>query len=516
MNGRIYAFIRRSRITRHDLLSRVTRHASRFPVTHHSSLITPFCHSQPNPYLAPEMDVLLTYPDDGLRLFQSMVPLGLLSIATVIKEAGYTVKIIDFNHYRGNFAKDLAEWKPRMVGIGGTTPSRKKSFAIATKVKRALPQAIVVYGGVNASFTAHEVLEKVPEIDYIIMGEGELSFKRLCNKLLHQDADDLAAIPGLAFRRNGKIMLNPPKRIQDLSVLPIPDRDLLDGDYRLDMDFIPGQAEPIITSRGCPAMCNFCSASRMFPGGVRFRPMDQVGREIAYLLSRRKFNGLKVFDSTFTANRDHVLQFCETVKPFNLKWECEIRADTVDFDLLNTMKEAGCYYVNMGLESSDPARLKKIAKGISTGQALEVLADCRKLGILAKVFFTFGHPGQTWEECKTDIRFIRKHRKSIDFYAVTPGLKIYPGTRLEKEARQAGWISPDFSWVTSSPSRRNLFLLEPSDTVILFQKGLGPFRLLQIVLILLFSGLYSSREFMLRMIKEYFRGLGRRRAKIGL
>jgi anaerobic magnesium-protoporphyrin IX monomethyl ester cyclase len=451
------------------------------------------------------MQILLTYPSDGLRLFQSMVPLGLLSIGTVVKEAGYSVRIVDFNHYHGNFRKDLLAWQPRIVGIGGTTPSRMKSFRIAREVKKAIPDAIVVYGGVNATFTASEVLKKVPEIDYIIMGEGDLSFKALCDRILRQTGEIQTDIPGLAYRAGDQVILNPVERINDLSLLPIPDRDLLDGDYRLDMDFVKGLAEPIITSRGCPAKCNFCSASQMFPGGVRYRPMDQVGREIEYLLGRKKFDGLKLFDSTFTSNKEKVLRFCETVKPFNLKWECEIRADTVDFELLRTMKEAGCYYVNMGLESSDTERLKKIAKGISTDQALKVLADCRELGILAKVFFTFGHPGQTYKECKQDVQFIREHRKSIDFYAVTPGLRVYPGTRLEKETRETGLIAPNFSWVTSRASLRNLILLEPSNTVILFQKGLGPWRLLQIVLILLFSGLYSSREFMLRMIKEIFR-----------
>jgi len=434
-----------------------------------------------------------------------MVPLGLLSIGTVVRGAGYSVKIIDFNHYRGNFKKDLAYWKPGIVGIGGTTPSRMKSFAIARKVKQVLPDAIIVYGGVNATFTAREVLEKIPEIDFVIMGEGDLSFKTLCDSLLQPPHEIRKDIPGLAYRSGDRVILNPPKRINDLSVLPIPDRNLLEGDYRLDMDFIKGKAEPIITSRGCPAKCNFCAASQMFPGGERYRPMDQVGREIEYLVKRKKIDGLKVFDSTFTANRQQVLAFCETVKPFNLKWECEIRADTVDFVLLRTMKEAGCYYINMGLESSDAERLKKIAKGISTDQALKVLDDCRELGILAKVFFTFGHPGQTWKECRQDIQFIREHRNSIDFYAVTPGLKVYPGTRLEKEARAAGWLPASFSWVTSRTSLKNLILFEPSNTVILFQKGLGPWRLLQVILILLFDGLYSSREYMVRMVKELFR-----------
>jgi radical SAM superfamily enzyme YgiQ (UPF0313 family) len=456
------------------------------------------------------MDVLLIYPADGLRFFQSMVPLGMLSIATVIKEAGFSVRMIDMNHYRGNLSKDLREWKPAIVGIGGTTPSRIKSFRIAGKVKAASPETVVVYGGVNASFTAREVLENIPEIDYIIMGEGELSFRAFCDSLLRQSADKLQTIDGLAYRSEKGIILNPSKRISDLAALPFPDRDLLPGDYRLDMDFIPGIAEPLITSRGFPAICNFCSASRMFPGGVRYRPMDQVGKEIAYMMERRKFQGLKVFDSTFTAGREHVLNFCTTVKPFNLQWECEIRADTVDYELLKTMKEAGCYYVNMGLESSDADRLKKIAKGISTDQALKVMEDCRELGILIKVFFTFGHPGQTFKECKKDIQFIKKHRKHIDFYAVTPGLKVYPGTKLEKEARESGFLPPNFSWITSRPSLGNLLLLETSNTFILFQKGLGPLRLAQIVFILLVSGLYSTPEFMVRMIRENLKFLFRK------
>jgi hypothetical protein len=220
--------------------------------------------------------------------------------------------------------------------------------------------------------------------------------------------------------------------------------------------------------------------------------------------------GFKVFDSTFTSDRDHVLKFCEMIKPFNKQWECEIRADTVDKGLLKIMKEAGCYYVNMGLESADENRLKKISKGISTYQALQVMADCRELGILVKVFFTFGHPGQTFSECMEDVRFIRKNRKSIDFYAVTPGLRIYPGTRLEKEAREIGFLPSDFSWITSRPSVKNFLFLEFNNTFILFQKQLGALRLLWITLILFFSGLYSSREFMGRMLKENLRYLFRR------
>jgi len=448
------------------------------------------------------IDVLLVYPSDGMRLFQSMVPLGMLSIGTLLEDAGYKVWMVDFNHYRDNFKKDLLRWNPRLVGIGGTTPSRMKSSRLAQQIRTVLPDATIVYGGVNATFTAEAVLRQVSAIDFVITGEGEFSFMALCDKIMKGLGGDFRDIAGLAYRAQGQIVVNKAARIDDLAKLPFPRRDLVQGDYRLNLDFTGEKAEPIVTSRGCPAACNFCSASRMFPGGVRFRPMDQVRDEIEYLLSRSDFQGLKVFDSTFTAHRDHVMAFCEMVKPFGLKWECEIRADTVDPELLKVMKEAGCYYVNMGLESSDPVRLKKIAKGIQVEQGLQVLDWCREAGIYTKVFFTFGHPGQTWAECKRDIQFIRRHRRKIDFFAVTSGLRVYPGTRLEKEARTAGLIAPEFNWTTRARTWKNYLLFEPTDTLILFQPQLGAFRLMRVILKLFFSGLYSSPGFMWMMVKE--------------
>jgi anaerobic magnesium-protoporphyrin IX monomethyl ester cyclase len=453
------------------------------------------------------MDILLVYPSDGIRLFHSMVPLGLLSIGTVMKEDGYSVKILDINHYRGNFSRDLNRWQPRLVGIGGTTPSRMKSFRIARKVRKSLPGAFIVYGGVSATFTAREVLRDIPEIDYVIAGEGEFSFRSLCRHLLDGNPREAAGIAGVASRGPGGPVINPPGRIRDLSQLPVPDRSLLEGDYRLSLDFIRGKAAPVITSRGCPARCNFCSASQMFPGGIIYRPVEQVKGEIQILLKREKIAGIKVFDSTFTASRDYVMQFCEMIAPFKLLWECEIRADTVDRELLAAMKKAGCYYVNIGLETSDPQRLRKIAKGIHPRQVLDVLQLCRETGILTKVFFTFGHPGQTWKECLADVRFIREHRKKIDFYAITVGMRIYPGTRLEKEARQSGCLPADFEWTSPAFSPRNLLVGETADTAILFQPQLGSARLMLLIIILLSRRIYSSPGFMIRIMGENLRTL---------
>jgi anaerobic magnesium-protoporphyrin IX monomethyl ester cyclase len=448
------------------------------------------------------IDILLTYPHDGLRFFQSMMPIGLVSIGTVLKHAGYKVALIDFNHYSNDFQRQVKALSPKIIGIGGTTASRRASFLTARLTKKALPNATVVYGGINATFTAAEALSKIPEFDYVIKGEGELSFLRLCESLIRRVPDDLNSIPGLCWRSEEQIMENPASRIDDLSILPIPDRDLLGDNYSQEMEFLNGFGDFIMTSRGCPAACNFCSASRMFPGGIRLRPIDAVMDEIEYLLKRKNLAGIKLFDSTFTADRNHVERFCTRIKKFAIPWECEIRADTVDESLLRLMKESGCYYINVGMETSHQHHLKHIAKGISPNQVLTTLALCKKIGIHSKVFFTFGHMGQTFNECLQDIEFIETNKQNIDFFAVTVGMRVYPGTRLERESREMDIFDSRFSWVKNARNLKNLLIFEPADIPILFQKQLGPFNLFAILALLFLKKFIGTPMYLRRMVRE--------------
>lgn len=453
------------------------------------------------------IDILLTCPGDGLRLFHSMIPIGLVSIGTVLQKAGYRVAVIDFNHYDNDYQRQLQFLNPKIIGIGGTTPSRKSSFRTARISKQVLPDSVVVYGGINATFTAQDVLRDIPEIDFIIKGEAELSFLALCNSILRGSGLPDFSIPGLCYRKDAEIVENKPQRINDLSVLPIPNRDLLGDFYNLEMEFIGGPGDFVMTSRGCPTACNFCAASRMFPGGLRLRPIDSVMSEIEYLLSRKKLSGIKIFDSTFTADRGHVEEFCSRMKSVKIPWECEIRADTVDYDLLKLMKESGCYYINMGMETANQSHLRHIAKGITSEQVLDVLSICKKLDIRSKVFFTFGHLNQTFKECLDDIGFIEKNRDRIDFFAVTVGMRIYPSTRLEKECRERGIIKKSFFWTKTARKPGNFLIFEPGDIPVLFQKQLGPVRLMLILLILFSKRLICTERFLLKMTLENLTGI---------
>lgn len=280
------------------------------------------------------MPILLLWPSDGVRLFESMMPLGLASLGAMLEQNGFKVKIIDFNHFKGDFRDELRSLKPLLVGVGGTTATRKESFQIARIAKEVIPDCPVAYGGPHATFAYEDTLEHIPEIDYVIRGEAEYSLLALCKALQSGQKEGISSIPGIALRVEEKVLTRSPERIQDLSQIPAPARHLLGHAYPMTLDHTDIPADFIVTSRGCPVICDFCAASRLFPGGVRLRPMDQVRSEIVEILrTRPNVRGLKVFDSTFTAIRQHVLAFCDLMESLQLKWECEVRVDTVDFAL---------------------------------------------------------------------------------------------------------------------------------------------------------------------------------------
>jgi radical SAM superfamily enzyme YgiQ (UPF0313 family) len=458
----------------------------------------------------PEIDVLLAYPSDPVRLFDSLIPLGIASIAAVLEEHGYNVKVLDFNHHHGDFRMDLKRWNPKIVGIGGTTATRKGSFLTARLTKEMLPSVPVVFGGPHASFAATDTLSHVPEIDFVIKGEGEYPFLDLCNHFVRKMNVDVSALTGLCRRSNGGCIENPPSRIENLDDLPLPARHLFSGKYDLTLDFFKLSAEFIMTSRGCPACCTFCSASRMFPGGVRYRSVEHIRRELDEILREKHVPALKLFDSTFTSSPEHVEAFCDLIRPYNLSWECEVRADTVDHSMLLRMKQAGCVYINVGLETACRHLLARTGKNIHTEQVEACLAWCRDIGIKTKLFMIFGHPGQTFNECKADILYIKEHKRMIDFFATTVGMRVYPGTTLEASLKKADLIPGDFSWARYKAPLKNWLLFEPGDVLILDQPGLNFFHLLAVILLLAKQKTLTSGAYILKMLALNARLYGER------
>ncbi len=448
------------------------------------------------------MKVLAVYPDDpDLRFFEKMPPLGMLWVAGTLKRAGYEVQFID-QQVDDRCPMTLAEsMKPAITLIGGTSHSRFQSFDIATKIKLVAPETTTVFGGPHASFTAGDSLTFNPDIDVIVHGEGEYSCLELarCIDSGAHGTEALAMIAGISYRDNGNIVrtaVRPANR--DLDALGAPARELVPMErYQMEMDYIGLSGASLITARGCPVACTFCSASAMFGKSYRMRSIPLVVDEIEDLIQNYGVEGIKIFDSTFTLNRRHVIAFCQELKRrgINVPWECEIRVDTVDKQLLEMMREVGCYYVDVGVESGSQRVLDEcIGKKIKLTQAEQTLRWCNELDLLTKVFFTVGHPGETFDEAKQTTRFVNRNLKYTRIAGFHAGIKIYPGTYVEEFAKQNDLMPPDFNW--SKPylneDQRKLFR-SPDNVPILLQPGMGIDQLRRLRIIFILTRMSSPR-----------------------
>jgi anaerobic magnesium-protoporphyrin IX monomethyl ester cyclase len=393
------------------------------------------------------VDVLLVNPKEPSGFFEKMPPRGLASIAGHLEANGITVRIHDAEVENAGIEDLISELNPRVVGISGTTHTRYESFDFARRVKRHRPEIVTVYGGVHATFTAAETLRNVPEIDYVIMGEGEESFTEFVQRQV--SSGDLSGIRGLVYRKGNRAVENPKSHRLDLESLPAPAFHLLNmKKYSLKMDFIGRRGISLVTSRGCLARCSFCSASRMFDHLVTARHPSGVVDEIEFLFKEHGYSAIKIFDSTFTADRTHAEGVCDEIlrRKLSFPWECEIRIGTVDRGLLDKMRNAGCYYVDVGVESGSQKVLNLMRKGITVEEAEETIGMCHDAGMKVKAFFSIGHIGEYPEDADRTFQFIDRNRSKIAFVACGAGVRIYPGTYLENYARTNKFLPPDFEW----------------------------------------------------------------------
>ena len=421
-------------------------------------------------------EILMIHPREKRRVFGGMPPLGLGWVASYLEAKGYSVDFIDCQIDDRSFEDIIRSSAPRIIGITGTSHTRYSSFEIAQTAKRIDNKIFVVYGGSHATFTAEDTLNNVSGIDAIVIGEGEETLHEIVHSVMRGNSN-LDGIRGVSFRKAGTVSHNPQRlRIGNIDSLPLPARHLMQiNKYDLNMDFLNVPGTSIMSSRGCPINCSFCSASAMFGTSLSLRSAVHVVDEIEILLKEYGFKGIKFFDSTLTLKKDHILSICEEIIRRQLKfpWECEIRVNSVNKDILRTMKNAGCYYVDFGVESVRPNVLRAMHKGITMEQVDNVFEWTSDLGLLTKVFFTFGHIQETLDDAMATIDYIEQSKKQISFQAINVGIKIYPGTVVEKYAREIGCLKKGFSWVSPYFCKDSEFLRCDPSVPLLIQPQMG-------------------------------------------
>jgi anaerobic magnesium-protoporphyrin IX monomethyl ester cyclase len=375
--------------------------------------------------------------------------------ASIEKYTPFEVQIIDLEHkrYRNVSLEEVLQNHNSLIfGITATTYTRFEAIKIAKYIKKTHPDSWIIVGGVHFMHCAKDTLEKIPEIDVVARGEGEITIVDIANVINKRESFE--KIKGITYRRNGQIIENPNQAIfEDLDSIPIYSKFTWD-EYPEYLFNYPERvrAISIMSSRGCPYKCIFCSRAGM---KYRVRNAKSVVDEIELLKERFNIEGINFLDLTFTANPPHVKAVCQEIlnRKIDLKWWCESRAN-IPLDILDLMKQAGCVSLVVGIESGSPRILSKINKGISIEQVVNFCKKCSEISIRVSPYFMFSHPDETVEDVKQTLDLIYKLERFTATCSFQPSI-IFPGTELEKIAYNKGILPEDFSWCNPYESDLN-------------------------------------------------------------
>ncbi len=400
------------------------------------------------------MKISLIFPPNVFQTKMNMPPLGIAWLAAVLRENGYKdVSLIDSmaNRYKREEIIDLLKKQnPDVIGVSFTTQIRFEALALIRMIRKDFPKALIVTGGPHPSLTSKDLLSNVPEVDVVVRGEGEVSFLNLIKAA--EKGESFENVKGISFRnRKGEIVENLNEMmIQDLDTLPFPARDLLPMEkYELITALSKKGATTIMSSRGCPFQCVFCSTSKHWGHKIRQRSAQKVVDEIEYLVKTYPFiKGIRFFDDVFTVSKDRVMEVCREISKRNLgiSWECEARVDTIDKELVEAMKNSGCEFIDLGVESGSNRILKNIKKGITVEQVIFAAKTIKEAGIEAKAFIMHGLPGETYEDIKKTVFLSRYLFYNLGIETTQTITAIYPHTEIERLAKEMGTFPKDFSW----------------------------------------------------------------------
>lgn len=363
-------------------------------------------------------------------------PLGLAFIAAALEEAGCTVRICDYVVYpysRDLLAEEIAAFKPTLLGLTAVTMTYDKAREVVTDAKGIDPSIITVMGGPHVTFRAAGTLAECPELDCIVLGEGEETVAALVHAI--ENDRPWHTIKGLAFRDGQEIVHtgDKPPGI-DVNTLPLPARHLLPlGRYRaLNLSI------SMTTSRGCPFKCIFCVGRKMVGAKVRYRDPVKVVDEMEDLAAYG-FSQINLADDLFTANAGHCIAVCDEIVKRGLvvKWTSFARVDTVSLTVLEKMKAAGCTAVSFGVETGSPAILKTIRKGITLDQVVTAVKLCTRAGLQPHASFILGLPGETEKTLQETLAFgarLEKLGVAYGFHLLAP----FPGTQVREKCDTYG------------------------------------------------------------------------------
>lgn len=386
-------------------------------------------------------NVLLAQPV-GQWVPQVTPDIGLGFLATSLRNRGHRVDLVDCvceGFSQDDFARYLRANRFDVVGIKVFSTDVESTRQMLANVRVENPKAVTVLGGPHPSGSPEDVLLDVPEADYAFRGEGENGLVALIEHLAKNDvaAESLAGIPGLIFREDDAIHVNPPDLERDLERLGIPAWDLIDPrKYERYEKLWSFQKRKTVASlhvvRGCPFACAFCACHTITGRVTRFRSVELVMKELRMLHDDYGVREFQIIDDFFTAKRSYVMEFCAALERegLDMLWCCPhgLRVDSLDAELLRTMEGAGCYGTSVGIESGSQRILDFVNKRITPDlvrEKLELIAA--ETNWIVQGSFILGFPTETREEILETIDFAA----SLPLHSIImTAFRVYRGTAL--------------------------------------------------------------------------------------
>lgn len=372
------------------------------------------------------MNVLLINSEAFHVEQKAAIPLGLLSIATYMTTHGHKVQIYDRIVEGGSAKKRLDCFRPDIVGISAIgIKSFRDAILVSKEVKKK--KIPVVWGGQMASLLP-EIVLKTGVVDYVVMGEGEITMLALMDALMSKTP--LSNVDGLAYVETGVIKVNKPREFADLSQLPVIDWSYVDPRKYFIKNVSSNRTLHVYSSKGCPGQCTYCYSPGYSKCVWRPRPAEYFLSEIKYLVDTYGIDGVFFADDLLSPNRAYLNILCSKIieSGINFVWGCDMRVGTCSEEELRLMYNAGCRWIFFGIESGSDQRQKMIKKGTDLNNAFITIDLCKKIGIVTTTSFIIGFPGETEEELKETIKFIRKLNSDVKltfFYYPTPNSEMY-------------------------------------------------------------------------------------------
>ncbi len=376
-------------------------------------------------------------------------PYGLFALGAQALRAGHQVKVMNLSAFAWRRVEEvIGALDAELFGLSCWTANRRGVALAAKAIKRLHPRAHVVVGGPHATPLAEEMLAYHADIDTVAVGESELTFLDLADRLAQGQSTQ--GVPGTAYRVGGRIELGPERPgIDDLDSLASP------HDYF--------ETHIVMTSRGCPWRCTFCGAEASWGRGYRAQSVEYVLDALEKALARLPVKMIQIKDDTFTTNKKRVVALCRGIRERGLQfvWSCDTRVDVLSDELLREMRLAGCERLSLGVESGSQKILDAIDKKITVAEILASTDLAKKYGIKVRYYMMVGNRGETRATFDETLAFLERAKPHQYIFSA---LSVYPGTRDYDLAVEAGWLDADFYFERDFQELKTTFDASDDDT----------------------------------------------------